>query len=412
MAAILYRVCAGIDVHAKVLVVALRIDQPDESPQRLPPRKFGTNHADLVQLRRWLLDNGCEAVGMESTGVYWKPLYRVLEGSGMKVFVGNAQHLKHVPGRSKTDKEDAQWLAHLVATGFIKPSFVPTVEHEELREDMRLRTRFVQLRSNVRNRITRLLERAGVKLKAVISGFETVTARRILEALATGETDPERLARHRQRRCVHTKEEFVAALSVEVPDSTRRRLRLLLCDEAHLNARIAELDEQLDVAFAAMNDAVQRLMTIPGFGQTMARIVLSEIGTDMSRFGSAQRLACWSGLSPGNHQSAGKRRAVGTAKGNRHLRRALVEGAWSLKTSSGWLPDKFRALQARIGGKKAAVAVAHKLIVVAWHVLNDGVNYDETRYAQRNTQELERRLRRLAMQLRAHGWTAEPPAVA
>lgn len=408
MVEVQYPICAGIDVHARQFnVCLLRRDGATVVPEH---RDFDNLPAAIAELVEWLQQAGCQAVAMESTGVYWRPLHRALSRRGIAVIVGNPAHIRQIPGK-KTDTADAQWIANLAMHGLIRPSFVPAPEWEPIREVMRQRTHYIQQRTTTQNRLTRQLECHGIKLLSVLSGIGTLTALRILDAIADGETDVGTLARLRHGNCKATQTQLREALASvpELSDADRFVLRGLLDDHAHFERQIARLERWLDDAMAAYEQVVARLCTIPGISQLSARTILAEIGTDMQRFGSPERLASWAGVCPGNHESAGKRHSGRTRKGNPYLKRVLTQCAWSLKKSEDFLGTKFRQLRARIGAKKAVVAIAHKLLTVVWHVLASGQNYRESAPGRQTHERQQRRLNRLRRELQAAGYQVLPP---
>jgi transposase len=318
------RVC-GLDVHKKLVVACVRILDPKEGTVQSTLRKFGTVTADLVELRQWLTELKVTHVAMESTGVYWQPVFNLLEGHFQGVWVVNAQHIKKVPGR-KTDMKDAEWIAQLLQCGLLKPSFVPDRQQRELRELTRHLTKLVQQRNAVDNRIQKVLETANIKLGSVASDVLGASGRKMIEALLAGEKDVTilaDLAKHKLRGKIP---ELQRALEGELTDHHRYLLRQLLGQYDFLEKEIASVSERLGaVAPPSFRVAVEQVDAIPGIAERGARAVLAEIGTDMSRFPTAKHLASWAGQCPGNHESAGKRKTGKTPAANPRLDAALTE---------------------------------------------------------------------------------------
>ena len=405
----LYGVCAGLDVHQKTVVACVR--RRDASGKtRSQTRTHGTTMGALLQLRDWLLRSGVTHVAMESTGVYWKPVWNVLEGA-FEILLVNAQHIKQVPGR-KTDVKDAEWIGQLLQHGLLRGSFVPGREQRELRELARQRRKLVQANASVANRIQKVLQDANIKLGSVASDVLGVSGRAILASIIGGETDPGVLAEHARGRLRRKLAELQEALVGRVTDHHRFLLRLLLDDLTSREERIAGLSERIaTVMLPAMVEAIERLRTIPGIQQSAAEAIVAEIGSDMAVFPSAGHLASWAGLCSGNHESAGKRQSGRTTKGNRWLREMLVQCAWAAShTKQTYLSAQFWRIAARRGQKRAAVAVGHTLLVIIYHVLKRhstyhelGGDYFDRLGQQRLTRGLVNRLERLG-----HKVTLEP----
>ncbi len=392
---VLHQRCAGLDVHKKS-VVACRILPDVSMGWSREVRRFGTMTQDLLALSDWLGQAGVTHVAMESTGVYWKPVYNILEGQ-FAVLLVNAQHIKHVPGR-KTDVNDAQWIAQLLQHGLLKASFVPQVEQRDLRDLTRYRGKLIQTRSQEINRVQKVLEDANIKLAAVASDVMGVSGREMLEQLIAGQDDPLLLAQLARGRMREKIAELERAFQGRMRSSHRTLLKLHLEHIDELNAKITTLSEeiaQLLIPFDPDN-ALARLDTIPGVNRQVAEVILAELGTDMSRFPSAAHAASWTGLAPGKHESAGKNRSAKTTKGNQYLKTMLVQAAHTVKRSKdNYLGAQYRRLAARRGTKRAAVAVAHSILVIAYHILQRGTIYQELGgdyFDRRNQQYTERRL--------------------
>jgi transposase len=368
------RAC-GLDVHQATVVACVLIGEPGSRPKK-EIRTFGTCLRDLEELRDWLTDQAVTHVAMESTGVYWKPVYTVLEGS-FELVVGNAHHIKNVPGR-KTDAKDSEWIADLLRHGLIAKSFVPPKPIRELRELMRYRRKVLNARSGERNRLLRLLETANIKVSSVASNVFGKSGMAMLEAIARGECSGEVLAELAQGLLKKKREQLALALEGHVEEHHRFLLRMQLDRMRGLDASLRTLDEYIDAKMAPYQRYQRALEEIPGVGLTTARALIAEIGVDMSVFGSDHRLAAWAGLCPGNHESGGKRLPGSARKGNLHVRYALVEASrGAVRKKGSYFRDKYYRLKARRGGKRAALAIAHKMLIVAYHVINDGYPYRE-----------------------------------
>jgi transposase len=404
----LYPRCAGIDVHKANVVVCVRCSaRPGPAFEEV--RTFSTMTRDLLALADWLAGHGVTQVAMESTGVYWKPVFNILEGH-VQVILVNAEHIKQVPGR-KTDVKDCQWIAQLLQHGLLKASFVPPLPTRELRDLTRQRTQLIQERTAAANRIQKVLEDANIKLASVASDVLGASGRDMLEALIAGQTDPQELAALARQRLRAKIPELQLALHGRVTEHHRFLLRMHLDHVTHLEALIGRLGVRIEEALAPFAAAAERLQTIPGISQRVAETVLAEVGPDMEQFPSADHLASWAGMCPGNNESAGKRRSGRVTKGNRWLKRILVQAAWAAShTKETYLAAQYRRLAKRRGRKRALVAVGHTLLVVSYHVLKRGTTYAELGpdfldrlEPQRLTRQLVRRLESLG-----HKVTLEP----
>ncbi len=400
--------CAGIDVHkGNVVVCVRRGDRPGKAVEEV--RTFSTLTADLLALADWLAGQGVTDVAMESTGVYWKPVFNVLEG-GCRVLLVNAEHIKQVPGR-KTDVKDCQWIAQLLQHGLLKASFVPPAPIRELRDLTRQRTQLIQERAAVANRIQKVLEDANIKLAGVASDVLGVSGRDMLEALIAGESDPAKLADLARQRLRGKIPQLRLALRGRVTDHHRFLLRTLLDHVTHLEELIGRFGVRIKEALAPFAEASGRLQTIPGVSQRVAETVLAEIGPDMTRFPTAGHLASWAGMCSGNNESAGKRRSGRTTKGDRWLKRILVQAAWAAShTKATYLAAQYRRLAKRRGRKRALVAVGHTLLVIIYHVLKRGTTYTDLGGDFLDRLEPERLTRQLVKRLQSlgHKVTLEP----
>jgi transposase len=397
--------CCGLDVHQATVVACLLVGRADQRPKKVV-RTFGTFTSELRELREWLLAAGCTHVGMESTGVYWKPVYAVLEGE-FELVVGNAHHIKNVPGR-KTDVKDSEWIADLLRHGLIAKSFVPPKPLRELRDLMRYRRKLVESRSGERNRLLKHLETANIKVSSVATDVFGTSGMLMLEAIARGETDASAMAEFAKGRLRNKRGALKGALEGQVEEHHRFMLRLQLDRLKEIAEDLHQLDEYIETKLEPYRKAIAALGDIPGIGTHGATAIVSEIGTDMSVFASERHLAAWAGVCPGNNESAGKKFGARTRKGNRHLRRTLVEAAVSAVRKRGsYLKAKYYGLKARRGAQRAAMAIAHKILIAAYRVLADGTPYADLgdRYldalaGRRTATHLVRRLERLGYRVR------------
>jgi transposase len=388
---VLYTVCCGLDVHKASVTACLRAPG-DGAQRRQEVRTFGTTTRELLQLVDWLTAAGCTHVAMESTGVYWRPIYNLLEGH-VELFLVNAQHVKMVPGR-KTDVRDSEWLAQLLELGLLRRSFVPPAAQRELRDVVRYRKRLIEDRAREANRVQKVLETANIKLASVVTDVLGVSARAMLKALIAGTGTPDEVAELAQRRMRRKRAALGEALTGRVTAHHRFLLAQLLHHVEFLDDAIATCDRHIATLTAADADALARLDTIPGVARRTAEVIAAELGCDMTRFPTAGHAASWAGLCPGNNESAGKRLSGRTRFANRTLRAALVESArGAVRKRDCYLAAQYRRLVKRRGDKKAIVAVAHSLLVIAYHVLRNGQSYRELggHYFDRlNTERLTR----------------------
>jgi transposase len=370
------RVC-GMDVHKNTVVACVRILNAKDGTVQSTLRRFGTMTADLVELRQWLMEQQVTHAAMESTGVYWQPVFNLLEGH-LEVWVVNAQHIKKVPGR-KTDMKDAEWIAQLMQCGLLKPSFVPQRQQRELRDLTRQQSKLVQQRNGVDNRIQKVLETANIKLGSVASDVLGVSGRRMIEALIGGEKDTSVLADLAQKKLREKIPQLQRALEGEVSEHHHFLLRQLLDQYDFLEREIARVSERVGaVAPPSFRGAVDQLDAIAGVGERGARALLAETGTDMSRFPSHKHFASWAGRCPGNRESAGKRKSGKTPAANRHLDAVLTEMAHAaVRKKDSYFKSQYHRLAGRRGKKRAIGAVKHSLLVTVYFMLRDHKPYKD-----------------------------------
>lgn len=398
---VMHPVCGGIDGHAAQLTACLR-QVGEDGTIHTAWRDFGTTYDQLVACRTWLTEQGCPIVVLESTGVYWKPIYHVLVET-LEVVVANARAVRQRPGK-KTDKADAAWLAELLAHGLVEPSFIPPPAVQALRDLTRTRVALVQTRTQVQNRLSKMLEDTNIKVAHAMSDLFGTSGRRMLKALCAGERNPHTLAALAMGTLRRKLPELEVALTGQCTAHHGRLIQGELELMELLERQIADLDEQIRQATEPFDSQLEQLHSIPGIKAITARDIIAEIGTERRRFGSAKRLSSWAGVAPGNNESAGKRRKGRTRKGNRYLRRVLVQCAWAARKTPTFLGRTFRRLESRLGRKKAAMAVAHTIVVIIYHMLMDGTFYDESLYDRHDAREEERDKKRAIAALERLGY--------
>ena len=390
---ILYPRCAGLDVHKDMVMARVRcVSEPpvDET------RSFATTTRALIELQEWLSSHAVTHVAMEATGVYWKPVWHLLE-EHFELVLANAQHIKNVPGR-KTDVNDAAWIADLLAHGLISASFVPPKPIQELRDLTRTRKQLVREVSQHSLRIQKTLEDANIKLGSVLSDVLGHSGRAILKALIAGESDPERLADLARGNARKKRAELVQALHGRISAHHRRLLKLHLGLIDSLQQALATVDADVGKTLAPIQECARLLATMPGVSELTAHVLVAEIGVDMARFPTAGHLLSWATMCPRNDESAGKRRSTRTRKGAPWLKTALVTAAWAaVRVKASYLQAQFLRLKARRGAKKAILAVAASMLNAAWHMLKDRVEYQDLgadHFARRDRSKVIRRLLR------------------
>ncbi len=372
---IIYPRCCGLDVHKRSVAACVRRLEADGRLHQ-ETRTFGTMTGDILEMADWLATAGVTHVAMEATGVYWKPIYNLLEDHFTLLLV-NARHVKHLPGR-KTDVQDCQWLAQLLQAGLLQASFIPPRPQRELRELTRHRSQVVAEKTRVANRLQQVLEDANIKLASVATDVWGASGRDMLRSLIAAEQDPEKLADLARRQLRSKLPELRRALEGKVTEPHRFLLGQMLAQVEHLEGQIAALSRRIEEVSRPFAPAREALICLPGFEQRAAENVLAEIGADMSVFPSEHHLSSWAGVCSGSNESAGKRKSGRTTKGNRWLRSALVQAAWAAtRKKDSYFQAQYRRLAARRGKKRAILAVAHSLLVVIYHMLKNGSTYKD-----------------------------------
>jgi transposase len=389
---------AGLDVHKKVVWVAVRLPGSRPGERTVTVKRYRTFWRELTKMTAWLTGLGVTDAALESTGVYWWPVYHALAQAGIEVCVCNAAHMRNVPGR-KRDVADCQWIAELHEHGLLRPSFIPTAAVAELRARTRYRKKLIEQRTAEGQRLSKTLEDAGIKIDSVASRLLGVSGRAMIEALIAGERSPGRLADLAKGLLRRKTEELQMACDGRFTAAHAQMCRLHLDAYDHFTAQIAELDALITAAAAPFEAIIARLQAIPGVGRRTAEVIVAETGGDMARFATAARLAAWAGLAPGDNESAGKRKKAPTRKGDQHLHAAMVEAAWATARTRTRPGARFRRVARRFGKgheKKAAVAVAHTLICITWAILSRGEDYAEAGedyYEQRDRRNREHLIR-------------------
>ncbi len=363
----------GIDVHKKVVVATINGEGLTQET-----RNFDTFTGSLIELREWLLSNKVTHVAMESTGVYWKPVYTVLEDFIPQVWIVNARHIKNVPGH-KTDKMDSQWICKLLLAGLLKPSFIPPMEQRQLRDLTRLRKKFIQRISSDKNRTMRILEDCNIKLSSVVSDTYGVTAQKLIDMLCEGKQltlDDIKSVYHNGLNA--SPEDLLKACTGFVKKHHVKMLRIMRKDIAQAEEMIADLSEQIKDILSKYDNVMEALKEIPGFDTKVIEDLVAEIGFNMSPFPSEKHLASWAGLAPGNNESAGKTKSARITHGNVYLKAIMTEAAWAATRTKGtFYSEKYHRLAMRRGKKRALIAIAHSQLVTVYYILSFGIPYNE-----------------------------------
>lgn len=389
----------GIDVHKNLIVATVKGAGLKEET-----RSYDGFTESLEQLRDWLKESGVTHVAMESTGVYWKPVYNVLE-EDFEVILVNARHIKHVPGH-KTDKKDSKWIAKLLLCGLLKGSFIPPKPIREMRDLTRYKRKVVDQIASEKNRIQKILEDANIKLSSVVSDMSGAVATKIIKALIDGEENVDELVKFHHGKMHCTKEELAASLRGKLTDHHRFMLQMVKESIAEKERLITKLDEQVEKMLKAneLELDAKLLETIPGVGKDGAAYILAEIGNDMSRFPNEQHLASWAGVSPGSNESGGKKKSTRTTHGDKYLKSILTQFAWAAtRTKKTYLRSKYESLVGRRGKKRALVAIGHKILVAAYFILKDKTAYKELGAAYLDNRKKDRQIQRYLDKLKELG---------
>ena len=405
-----YTRCAGIDVHKKSLTVCVLAGEPGQEPTR-EKREFGTTTSALLELSDWLRQQQVQAVVMESTGVYWRPVWAILRGE-FELTLAHPAFVKNMPGE-KTDGKDAGWLADLHRHGLVRASFVPELEIQDLRELTRYRAQVAADRARVANRIQKQLETANLKLGSVATDVLGASGQRILDALIGGETDASKLADLALGQLRKKKWQLERSLEGNVREHHRSMLRLELAQWRFLERLLGEIERDIEVALRPFVEQRELLLTIPGISKTTAAVLIAELGTDMSVFKSAEQVSSWAGLCPGHNESAGKRYSGRIREGNAWLKPALCQSAWAVtRCKNTYLQSQFQRLCGKKGKKRALVAVAHSLLTIAYTLLKTRQTYQDlgADYFQLRHQDRYKRAHVRALQRLGYEVTLKPTA--
>ena len=394
----IYQRCCGIDVHKSVIVACLRDGRKTET------RSYGATTDELRKLAGWLLENHCEISAMESTGSYWKPVYNVMEAFGVEIIVVNAQHIKNVPGR-KTDAKDSEWIAQLLQCGLLKPSYIPSREQRELREVSRYRKSLIEERARELNRLSKMLEGGNIKITSIVRDVNGMTSRNLIGAMLGEGVHEDNIDSLLCGSLREKRAELLKACDGYLTPLQKRLIRAILDHIDDMTERIKDMDGIISDQLEKEEAALKRLQEIPGIAERSAQIILAEIGTDMSRFPTDGHLARWSGLAPGNNESAQKRKSGKTTKGNNTLKTIMIQCAQIAKRTKGsFFKAQFERLVVRRGKKRATVAVAHSMLIAIYHVLKDDVPFmdlGENFYTQFNP---EAKIKHYLKKLEKLGW--------
>lgn len=395
----IYQRCCGIDVHKSVIVACLRDGRKTEI------RSYGATTDELRKLAEWLLESKCEISAMESTGSYWKPVYNVMEALGVEIIVVNAQHIKNVPGR-KTDAKDSEWIAQLLQCGLLKPSYIPSREQRELREVSRYRKSLIEERARELNRLSKMLEGGNIKITSVVRDVNGMTSRNLIGAMLGEGVHEDNIDNLLCGSLREKRAELLKACDGYLTSLQKKLIRAILDHIDDMTRRIEDMDDIIRGQLEKEETALKLIQELPGIAERSAQIILAEIGTDMSRFPTDGHLSRWSGLAPGNNESAQKRKSGKTTKGNNTLKTTMIQCAQIAKRTKGsFFKAQFERLVVRRGKNRATVAVAHSMIIAIYHILKDGVPFKdlgENYYTQFNT---EKKINHYLKKLESLGWT-------
>jgi len=400
---VVYRCCCGIDVHKKLIVACLN------KGGRRELREYGAATCDIKELASWLSAEGCEMIAMESTGVYWKPLYNLFEIMGLEAMVVNAAHMKALPGR-KTDAKDAEWISDLLRHGLLKASFIPNREQRELREAARYRKSLIEERAREISRLQKFLEGANIKLDSVVSDINGKSARKLLQKITTSD---KALSADEVADLIHgsmrPKLDVIMRAIEGITTSLQRRLISQIIDHIDdMTRRIADMDELVKDYMGQYEAAIKEIDVLPGIARRSAEVIIAEIGADMSRFPSAAHLCSWAGVCPGNHQSAGKQKHGKTTKGNKALKSILTQCAKAAKNAGdSYFSAQYQRISAHRGKNRATIAVAHSMLIAIYHMLKNGVAFNDLGAEYYNNFNRQHKIKGYLKRLAALGWVSD-----
>jgi len=400
---ILYKICCGVDVHKKVLVACLNTNGHRET------RSFGTATKDIHLLCNWLKKSNCQMVAMESTGPYWKPLYNLLESNEIPAMVVNAAHMKALPGR-KTDVKDAEWISDLLRHGLLRASYIPNREQREMRELVRYRKSIIEERARELNRLQKILEGANIKLSSCVSDINCVSARKLLSELTLGVIHTEESVKDAVHKSMHGKApEIVEAMRGILTHIQVDMLNMVLSHIDDMTMRIAKIDGIIAEHSKKKDRALELLSGIPGIGKRSAEVIVAEIGSDMNAFPTQAHLCSWAGLSPGNNISAGKSYSGRTTKGNNTLKVTLTQVAWAaIRVKDSFFAAQYARISVRRGKKRAAIAVAHSILIAIYHVIKNDEPFRDLGAEYYNKYNKERKIAGHLKKLKQLGWQPIP----
>jgi len=399
---VVYRCCCGIDVHKKLIVACLNKGGKREL------REFGTTTGEIKQLGNWLTEEGCQMIAMESTGVYWKPLYNLFEMMDLEAIIVNASHMKALPGR-KTDIKDAEWIADLLRHGLLKASYIPDREQRELRELARYRKSLIEERAREINRLQKVLEGANIKLDSIVKNINGKSSRKLLEKIANNEAmtadDVSGIIHGRMRPKL---DEIMKSIE-GITTTLQRMLIAKIVDHIDdMTRRIDELDGMMKEYTEKYEQAIEAIDELPGIARRSAEVIIAEIGMDMNLFPSAAHLCSWAGLSPGNNKSAGKRKSGQTTKGNKALKTILTQCAKAARNcKDSYFSAQYQRIAARRGKNRATIAVAHSMLIAIYHVLNEGVAFRDLGADYYDNFNREHKIKSYLKRLQSLGWSPE-----
>ena len=399
---VVYRRCCGIDVHKRIIVACLNIGGKREL------REFGTTTGEIKALANWLVEVECEMVAMESTGVFWKPLYNLFELQGLETIVVNASHMKALPGR-KTDIKDAEWIADLLRHGLLKASYIPNREQRELREIARYRKSLIEERSREVNRLQKVLEGANIKLDSVVKDINGKSARKLLDKIIANEVlDSEEVSAIIHGRLRPKLDQIMESIEGITTPLQRRLIAGIVDHIDDMTRRIADMDELIREYMAGYESAIEAIDALPGIARRSAEVIIAEIGSDMSRFPSAAHLCSWAGVAPGNNKSAGKRGSGKTTKGNKALKSILTQCAKAAKNcKDSYFSAQYQRIAARRGKNRATIAVAHSMLIAIYHILKNGVPFHDLGSDYYDNFNRAHKIKSYLKRLQALGWSPE-----